>query len=86
VHPHCLQAEHVLGLDEAASGTDAEQGSGVRAAVHIDVDPLHLLSQESLGSFLRGGADTHADADAAVALVDEQLSVVAVQLAGCSSL
>ena len=54
----------------------------MRLARQLDVDLLHLALQALFGLFLGDGANAHADANAAVALVDEESPVAAEPDAG----
>lgn len=77
-----LQAAHVLRLRQVALRAVRESRAPGRSARQVEVHLLHLSLQALFGLFLSDRADAHADANAAVALVDEEPSVAAAGDAG----
>lgn len=72
-----LQAAHVLRLRQITLRTLCEARPSVRSARQVHINLGHLLLQALLGLFLADSADAHADANAAVALVDKESAVSA---------
>jgi hypothetical protein len=62
-------------LSYVARGAVGEGRSGVRLAFLLLLDPRHLDAKSFLSLFLGDGADTQADTDAEVSLVNEQPTV-----------
>jgi hypothetical protein len=75
VDPNGFQASFVARLCQITCRAVAEQRVGVSTPSDFNVDVLDLCLQALFGLFLRDRTDAHADANAAVALVDEAASV-----------
>jgi hypothetical protein len=77
-----LEAAHVLRLRQVALRAVGEGRAPMRSARQLQVDVLHLRLQALLCLFLGDRAHAHADANAAVALVDEEPAISAERHAG----